>query len=207
MFGLFKSNKKTHNKRNRQEDLYKNYEPMEQIRRNLLNSKETGYTPEEMNAAEKILTMKKTQPEYSKYGDAGKHMAVSRYNTKLGEEPSLDLKRNRRRNRRKTPTNRRKRNTSFDRLIKKQGNYHDYRIYGQDKSDLRPRDDKGQLIIPPSPEPTFEMVRNNFEQRNYIRGGKTIKRRRKGRRKTKRKGRRKTKKKRKMRKRKTRRKR
>ena len=111
------------------------------------------------------------------------------------------------RSRRRTPTNRTKRNTSLKSLRREEDEFHDYLGSSQDESDLRLRGDDGHLIRPPSPYPTFDMVRNKFEESKYIRGGKTRKRRRKRRRKTKRKGRRKTKKRRKMRKRKTRRKR
>ena len=116
-----------------------------------------------------------------------------------------------RRSRRKTPTNRTKRNTSLKSLRGKEDKFHNYRSYREGDSDLRPIDLEGHLIIPPPPSPTVRMRIDDFEKAsqglgNHM-GGKTRKRRRKRRRKTKRKGRRKTKKRRKMRKRKTRRKR
>ena len=120
-------------------------------------------------------------------------------------------KRRRNRSRRRTPTNRTKRNTSLESLRGEEGKFHDYLRNREDYSDMRPRDEYGNLIIPPSPPPTVRMRIHDFEEasgasKNHM-GGKTRKRRRKRRRKTKRKGRRKTKKRRKRRKRKTRRKR
>jgi len=105
----------------------------------------------------------------------------------------------------------RKRDTSFKSLRGEKGKFHDYRRNREDYSDMRPRDEYGNLIIPSSPPPTVRMRIHDFEKAsqdagNHM-GGKTRKRRRKRRRKTKRKGRRKTKKRRKRRKRKTRRKR
>ena len=104
-----------------------------------------------------------------------------------------------------------KRNTSLKSLRGEEDKFHNYRRRREDDYDMRPRDDEGHLIIPPSPPPTVRMRIEDFEKAsqglgNHM-GGKTRKRRRKRRRKTKRKGRRKTKKRRKMRKRKTRRKR
>lgn len=120
-------------------------------------------------------------------------------------------KRRRNRSRRRRPTNRTKRNTSLESLRGEEGKFHDYPRNREDYSDMRPRDEYGNLIIPPSPPPTVRMRIHAFEEAsqgtgNHM-GGKTRKRRRKRRRKTKRKGRRKTKKRRKRRKRKTRRKR
>lgn len=116
-------------------------------------------------------------------------------------------KRRRNRSRRRTPTNLTKRKTSLKSLKGQDGKFHDYLGDSEDDSDLRPRDDDGNLIQPPSPPPTVGMLIDDLNKKKYIRGGKTRKRRRKRRRKTKRKGRRKTKKRRKRRKRKTRRKR
>lgn len=108
-----------------------------------------------------------------------------------------------RRSRRKS----RKRNTSFKTMRGEENEIHDYLGNSEDDYDMRPTNDEGHLIQPPPPPPTVQMRINDLNNKNYIRGGKTRKRRRKRRRKTKRKGRRKTKKRRKRRKRKTRRKR
>ena len=121
-----------------------------------------------------------------------------------------------RRSRRRTPTNRTKRNTSLKSLRGEEDKYYDYHRNREDDDididiDMRPRNKYGHLIIPPSPPPTVRMRIDDFEKASQgleiIWAERTRKRRRKRRRKTKRKGRRKTKKRRKMRKRKTRRKR
>ena len=180
MFGFFGAKTKS-NKKKRKEDPYKNVDPKGQLRRELLNSEETGYTKKEMKAAENILTMNKTQPEYSKYGDAGEHMAVNRYD-QSGRPPSPRIRQNRSR-RNKTPTNRK-------------------------YLDERPKDIDNRYDTKGKRRSLTQDMREVMEEDPYaFMGGKTRKRRRKRRRKTKRKGRRKTKKKRKMKKRKTRRKR
>ena len=141
-----------------------------------LGKKHNEFEPEEQEELHRLGEYKRAEVE----------MPVLQQRFKVLEYPNFaPPKRKRNRSRRRTPTNRRKRNTSLKSLRGEEDKFHDYLGNSEDYSDLRLRDDDGNLIQPPSPPPTVGMLIDDLNKKKYIRGGKRRKRRRKTRRKKK----------------------